>query len=139
MTLKNTNSTLKIKSLQHIDGSDQYIESVCDSSFFETEDKIIVFYAEKLDDDNKSDSVLKFDNKTLNLKRRGTYSCDMTFRQGTGSKFLYKMPYGCINMSIYTKQLRLIRRKNMVIFEIKYDLFQDGETQQNEITIEINY
>ncbi len=88
----------------------------------------------------KSDGVtskIKTEGKTVTVTRMGEFSSEMVYREGETTSFLYKMPYGSLDMSLKTKKAEVKISDNGGEIFLDYSLLFSGTETKNSMRIEI--
>ena len=88
----------------------------------------------------KSDGVtskIKTEGKTVTVTRMGEFSSEMVYREGETTSFLYKMPYGSLDMSLKTKKADVKISDNGGEIFLEYSLLFSGTETKNSMKIEI--
>ncbi len=129
--MKNIKGILNIKSIT----ADGEISERYDCNIFKKNGETFIFYSES-DDTLSADvgSTLKLRGDRVELVRSGSYGGNMVFCEGMEYSFLYNTPYGKIEMSVFSKKVRI----SDDVVELVYDLKNGSDISENtmQITIE---
>ena len=114
---------VSIKGLQYAlaEGEDQRVETINRGTFYTRNNKNYVVY-EETSENEVVKSMLKFDDKLLELDKKGFVSVHMTFEEGKKNYTAYKTPYGDVMIGIDTRAVRCNRDENEINMAIEYDM-----------------
>ena len=78
---------------------------------------------------------IKAETDTVTVTRMGEFSSEMVYRQGEKTSFLYRMPYGSMEMSLDAQSVRTdFSLKRAEIF-LEYKLLFSGTQNKNSMRI----
>ena len=101
MTLKNTDCyDIIVVNRQTIDGESDSIEEKSSGKYFLSDRKKYIMYKTP-----ETSTTIIISKDEIRIKRRGGINSDMLFRENTKTRFLYRVPYGSIEMSINTLEI----------------------------------
>lgn len=115
---------VSIKGLQYAlaEGDDQRVETINRGTFYTRNNKNYVVYEETMSEDAIVKSRLKFDEKGLELSRKGPFALHMTFEEGKKNYTAYKTPYGDIMIGIDTTAVRCSQTGDEINMAVEYDM-----------------
>ena len=134
---------IHLASLVSYDGvADDPIQMITSGLLFPGDAFSILRYQEVLSGEgdsgmSKSDvqMVLKKDQVTMN--RIGEYANTMLFQKNRRYETVYRTPYGEMNMSVFSREVRWIQRDDGGSIHLRYDLSMEGQyTSSNEMHME---
>ena len=138
MTLKNIdNYDITILNRQTIDGEDDTIEEKSVGSFRVMDKKAYIMYKTRDEDGGETTSVVTVSDEGVKIKRKGSVTADMIYTQGKKTEFLYRLPFGAMDMEIYTKSIENSLDENGGTLRIAYTLFAQGAKMENDMQIQI--
>ncbi len=129
---------VKVRTVQIDDGEKTLISDEYNGSLYIKKDKYFIFYTEYGEDGDKmSDSVIRCDGETVEIKRTGSYSSVLTFKSGKEYKTVYNTPYGSIPVSIKCKNVMcaLDSDGGKIVLDYKMDI--TDKTYRNNVTITV--
>ncbi len=139
MTLKNTDSKyiIKVTNKQTVDNQTDTITETAYGSFYEKNGKQYILYKTESEGDRTS-VIIRIDRDFVSIKRSGAVETSMEYRIGAGRRFLYRMPYGTIEMELETQKILSDLTENGGRIELVYTLSIQGEKYFNntEITVD---
>lgn len=138
MTLKNTDNEYRIivSNRQTIDKETDTIEEIAYGSYHEKNGKQYIIYRTENDEDNVS-STIKVDGTEVIIKRSGSVNSKMVYKVDEKRRFLYKIPYGTIEMEIETQRIISNLDETGGTIELVYTLTVQGEKYFNDMKIKI--
>ncbi|MGN0334237.1 MAG: DUF1934 domain-containing protein [Lachnospiraceae bacterium] len=131
---------LTISGLYETDGiSDDPVEIITPGQYFLKNGKHYVQFTEVLEGvEGEIRSLLKFDESCAELIRNGAANTRMAFRREQDTRTLYHTPMGMLSLSIYTEELNLTVREELIDVEIIYTISADGNVvTENEVKLSI--
>lgn len=139
MTLKNTDSRyiITVTNKQTIDTQTDTITETAYGNFYEKNGKQYILYKAENEGD-KTSVVIRIDRDTVSIKRSGAVETSMEYRIDAKRSFLYKMPYGTIEMELETQRIVSDLTENGGRIELVYTLSVQGGKYFNntEITVD---
>ncbi len=81
---------------------------------------------------------IKVQDDTVTITRTGGYINEMVYKENSENTFLYKMPYGTIEMTLKTHSVKTNLNENGGCIELCYTLSYSGEKTENSIIIQIS-
>lgn len=138
MTLKNTDNEyiITVVNKQTIDGHTVEISETACGSFYEKNDKQYILYKIESDGDRIS-VMIKIDNDAVIIKRSGSVQSSMEYRIGGKRSFLYRLPYGEIEMELETQQIISSLTPQGGKVKLVYTLSMQGEEYYNDTEITV--
>lgn len=121
---------LTITGLQYTkqdDGEEQAIETITRGNYYKKSGKHYVSFEETPDGENTAKSLIKFDEDSFEMNRRGKYSVHMNFENGKKYITEYPTPFGNLIMGIDTKSFLIDEREDEIRVSIEYDLDMNYE------------
>ncbi len=140
MTLKNIkeNATIKLESLQSAGEKTEKSEFSYFANFYIKDGKKYIIYTEKKDNGMGDSSVmLKIEENFITMRRQGEFAYVMEYKKGEKTKFLYRVPYGTIEMEIETTDICDELSQNGGKLAFSYILTASGEETKTEINISV--
>ena len=138
MTLKSTDKsyTIEVINKQVIDGETGTVEEKAKGSFKLKNGKSYIRYKTR---DNKSEisTTVIIDDESVTIKRSGEISSVMEFRTNFVTRFIYRMPYGTMEMEIYTRAVDAAFDNDGGTLKLRYTLTVQGEKYENNTTIRV--
>lgn len=108
MILKNSkeNATITLISKQIADGDEEKLEFTTKGGFYEKEGKFFITYSEH-SDMGMGDSrvLLKIEPNSVTMRRMGDFATVMEYKKGETTDFIYRVPFGELNMKIKTQSI----------------------------------
>jgi uncharacterized beta-barrel protein YwiB (DUF1934 family) len=123
---------ISVVNTQTVDGKADKVSESSQGSFRYTSDAAYIVY--KTGD---STNMLKVSSSVITLKRTGEYGSDMRFETGKSNKFMYRTPYGSIEMKLFTKYAVHKLGKDGGTIHLNYVLDTNGDKLYNDILITI--
>jgi uncharacterized beta-barrel protein YwiB (DUF1934 family) len=138
LTLKNTDNEyiIAVVNKQMIDGHTEEISETACGSFYEKNDKQYILYKIESDGDRIS-VMIKIDNDAVIIKRSGSVQSSMEYRIGGKRSFLYRLPYGEIEMELETQQIISSLTPQGGKVKLVYTLSMQGEEYYNDTEITV--
>lgn len=138
MTLKNTDNEYRIiiSNEQTIDNETDKIEETAYGSYYEKNGKRYILYKTETDGDTVS-SLIKAEADKVSIKRSGLVNTLIVYKAGEKRKFMYKLPYGEIEMELDTQSVDIALSRNGGEIKLVYLLTVQGETYYNSMKITI--
>ena len=120
---------LSIKGLQIGEDSkeEQTIETLTRGLFYNKNQKNYISYEESFDGEESVKSMVKFDNRSLEITRKGKYRSNMVFEEGKKSITEYHTPYGEFVLAIDTESIKINEKEDEIDMEIVYDMEMNYE------------
>ena len=138
MTLKNINNyDITIYHSQRIDGDCDVIEEKSGGTFSIKDNKAYIMY-KSTDEGDETTSVVTVSADSVKIKRKGSVNSDMLYIQGKTTSFLYRIPYGTMEMEIYTRLIENSLSDNGGELHLVYDLTVQGAVIENDMKIKIS-
>ena len=107
--------------------SEDAIEVITSGTFFKKKNKRILRFEEVLDNDGITKNLLTFDEKSLELKRRGAMQLYMGFYENKKTMTNYGTPFGDILVGVDTKKIQLFEDEQSVRLSVDYALALNHE------------
>lgn len=138
MTLKNTDIyDITIYNKQTFDGREEVIEEKNEGSFIIKNKKVYILY-KSTDDGVETSSMLTVSDDGVHLKKRGNVSSDMYYKRNAKTIFMYKLPFGSIEMEIDTVRIINALTEEGGNLRIVYTLTAQGEKYYNDMKITVS-
>lgn len=138
MTLKNTkeNATITLISKQFSDGDEEKLEFTTSGGFYEKDGKFFITYNEH-SDMGMGDSrvLLKIEPNSVTMRRMGDFAMVMVYKTGEITEFVYRLPFGELNMKIKTQSIINSLNTDGGRLYFSYMLFQGEAMTQTDIEI----
>lgn len=132
--MKNTdNALISIRNLQTDGGESDVINTRCKGRFYEKNGKYYIMY----NDDESASCMIKADKNTVTVRRGGDSSSAMVCESGKECSFLYRTPYGAMQMKIRTDYVNVSLGENGGSIKLAYDLYVNGGCIKNNMDINI--
>ena len=114
------------------------IKTASIGTLYEKDNFTFVSYEEKSDKETVTKCLLKFNEKTVEMARKGSFSVKFVFEEGKENHSSYATPYGALAMDVCTKSLKVSGNVAATSIDIVYDItVNKGEKEENRILIEI--
>ncbi len=136
--MKNTDNEyiITVVNKQTIDSQTAEISETALGSFYEKNGKQYILY--KIENDGDRTSVMiKLTGDAVLIKRSGSAESSMEYRIGQKSSFLYKVPYGMIEMEIETQSIISRLDADGGYINLVYMLTAQGEKYFNDMEITV--
>ncbi len=101
---------------------DQRIETLTRGTFYNKANKNFVTYEESLDGEEIIKSMLKFDEHSLELTKKGKYNVHMIFEEGKKNYTNYNTPFGDLLIGIDTEFIKYKEADDEINMIISYDM-----------------
>lgn len=135
--MKNINKFyIKVSNKQVIDGETGVVEETADGSYDRRNGKVYIRYKTFEESAETSTTIIAGDD-TVTIKRGGIIFSVMVYKRGQKTNFVYRMPYGAVNMEIYTEKLAAAFDENGGTIKICYTLSAQGAKYSNNTTIRV--
>lgn len=133
MTLKNTDIyDITIYNRQIIDGRTDVIEEKNTGRYCLKNNKAYIMY-----ENGGISSTVIADGDTVKIKRNGQISSDMLLKCGKKLPFMYRLPYGAMEMEAEASCIEAVFDENGGKLHAVYTLFVQGEEYYNDMEINI--
>lgn len=115
---------IKIKSFQSGgDLGEDETEVITTGVFLEKGDRCFVKYEERMEGfDRTSQNLLKFDEKSFSVTKKGLTNVQMIFEKGRMYRTGYGTPFGSMSVGIETRKIKLRRWPEEIRLEAEYGL-----------------
>lgn len=122
---------------QQSDGETSVIREEAYGSVSFWRDTCFIMY-KTTEDDEKTSTVIKvYDDNTVRIMRNGAVSSQMVYKEGKKTSFVYKLPYGNIDMNIDTHEVRIRIGEDGGKIVLKYTLEAQGISLYNHMIINV--
>lgn len=137
--MKNTDNRyiITVTNKQTIDNQTDTITETAYGSFYEKNGKQYILYKTENDGD-KTSVIIKLDRDVISIKRNGAVETAMEYRLGQKRSFLYKLPYGTIEMEFETQKIVANLDEGGGRITLVYTLSAQGEKYFNNIEITVD-
>lgn len=115
---------IKIKGLQFAaDADDEELEVITAGVFFEKDGKSYVKYDEVMEGfTGKISNLLKFDDKSLEVTKKGLTNVHMVFEEDKKNMTYYDTPFGNLLLGIAATNMVVKREEETISLEVDYAL-----------------
>ena len=140
MTLKNTkeNATIELISKRISGGDEDKIEFKTGGGYYIRDNKFYITYEDHADMGmGNSRILLKVEEGVITMRRTGDFQTVMVYKLGEITEFIYRVPFGELNLKIKTLCIENTLSENGGKLSFCYELFAGGEQTSNEITISV--
>ena len=80
---------------------------------------------------------IKIEDNTVTVTRMGEFSSEMVYKEGEKNSFLYKMPYGSMEMELNTHCVKADFSEETADIYLEYELLFSGTRNKNSMKISI--
>lgn len=80
---------------------------------------------------------IKIEDNTVTVTRMGEFSSEMVYKEGEKNSFLYKMPYGSMEMELDTHCVKTDFSEEKAEIYLEYELLFSGTRNKNSMKISI--
>lgn len=137
MTLKNTDIyDITISNHQTIDDDTDVIEEKNTGSYCIKNGKAYIIY-KSADNGSEISSTVIVSDDGIKIKRRGAVNADMIYKKNVKTSFMYRIPYGAMEMEIETLRIVNALGENGGDLRIIYTLAVQGEKYYNNMKITV--
>lgn len=136
----NNNAIIKISGLQTVEETGDVIETMSSAKHYIKNEKHYVLYDE-IDDENgiKTKNTIKFDDKKMEVIRKGTINGRLVFEKEKTNQSLYSTPYGDLLIEIFTKDIDIRQEESKINVQVDYELYaNNNKVSDSQIEIDIN-
>ena len=130
--MSDTNAAIVIENKQiSEDGTESFNEKY-DCKYRVSQNKAYVLY--------KNEGVttkIKIENNTVTVTRMGEFSSEMVYKEGEKNSFLYKMPYGSMEMELKTQYVKTKISETGAEIYLEYELLFSGTQNKNSMKISV--
>lgn len=127
---------IEVRNKQVIDGETGIVEEMAEGSYDRRNGKVYIRYKTLEDGAETSTAIITGDDR-VTIKRAGAVSSVMVYKRGEKTNFVYRMPYGLVNMEIYTEKLAAAFDENGGTLKICYTLSAQGAKYSNNTSIRV--
>lgn len=128
--------TVEVLNEQIIDGENGSVAEKAAGNYTLKNGKAYIRYVTE-DENGKTQTTVIAEKDMITIKRSGTVSSVMIFKNAVKTSFLYRMPYGNIPMKINTESIKNSLGEHGGKLMIRYRLIAQGEEYENNITIQV--
>lgn len=140
MTLKNTKdcATIVLVSSNTADGETNKTEYTMEGGFYERNGIYYITYKE-YNEQGMGDSTvfLKIADKEVTMRRMGEFSTVMNYDLGKVTEFIYRTPFGTMDIKIKTKVIDKNLSASGGTLKLVYSLFIGGECSSCELDLKV--
>lgn len=137
MTLKNTDIyDITICNHQTIDDDTDVIEEKNTGSYCIKNGKTYIIYKSVSDSSETSSTVIISDDM-IKIKRKGAVDSEMIYKKNTKTSFMYRLPFGSMEMELETLRIVNSLSENGGDLRIIYTLAVQGEKYYNDMKITV--
>ena len=138
MTLKNINNyDITIYNSQRMDDDTDVIEEKSIGTFSIRDNKAYIMYKSGEGGDETT-SVVTASEDGVKIKRKGAVNSDMLYVEGRRTSFIYRIPYGTMDMEIYTELIENSLNDDGGELHLVYDLSVQGAVIKNDMKIKVS-
>ena len=117
-----------ISGLQLAEGDQDNIEMVHLGEYHEKDGVHYLFFDEMLEGHDKPvRNMLKLNERSLSVRKRGPVTAEMIFEEGTTSETAYNVPFGSFMVTTRTTGIRLGVEEEKIEMTASYELCINGE------------
>lgn len=127
---------IEVRNKQVIDGENGVVEETAGGSYDRRNGKVYIRY-KTLEEGAETSTTIIAGDDTVTIKRTGAVSSVMVYKRGEKTNFIYRMPYGSVNMEIYTEKLIAAFDENGGTLKICYTLSAQGAKYSNNTLIRV--
>lgn len=141
MTLKNIkeNAIINLKAVQISNGSADNIDFTTTGTFYMRGDKFYIFYNENEEMGMADCRVMIIaSGESISMKRSGDFELKLNYRKGESESVVYYTPFGEINLTQTTNQVKCNLSDCGGEICLKYSLAAGANEQQNELYIKVD-
>ncbi len=126
------NAEIFIKNKQKNEDGEDVLEYSAPCKFMIRNNSFYILYK-----DEGVSSKIKADGESVTVTKMGEFSSEMVYKTGEKTKFLYKMPYGSLDMELKTTEAFADLSENGGKIKLSYELAFSGTKSENcmEITV----
>ena len=132
------NVLVTVDTVQKDGGDKTRISNQYKGTLYEKKGKYYIFYTEYGEEGDKmSDSVVRCDGETIEIKRTGAYSSVLSFKSGVEYKTIYSTPYGGMPVSLKCKKVlcALDAEGGKIVLDYKMNI--TDKNYENYVTISV--
>ena len=128
----NKDVLISIKGLQYTVSEegpeeDKRVETLTRGQYYKRSGKHYVTFEESLDGDKPVKSIVKFDETSFEITRKGPYNVRLGFEAGKKAYTDYRTPFGEFLMGIDTIAICYEEKENEILMTIEYDMEFNSE------------
>ena len=132
------NARITLVSKRYDEGDSDEMNFDTKGGFYERDGKFYITYQEHKDMGmGDSRVVIKVEDDAITMRRMGDFQTVMVYKQNEITEFIYRVPFGELNLKIKTLDIKNELNENGGKLEFCYDLFSGGEKTHNDITITV--
>ena len=123
MTLNNTNARLTLHTTQEVMGEVQTSLVNEDAFFSKKGDKYYIMYRERDENglsENKVSLIVSED--VVTVTRSGSINARLVYKEDEKTETNYRMPYGVLNVEVYTRKIEFLEKSNGFHLMLDYDI-----------------
>lgn len=134
MILKNTdNADITIINEQTMGEDFDAIETHARGKFYQKDGKFYLLYSDK-----EASTVIKAENQTVSVRRRGAYESNMVYDKRRNHEFVYSTLYGKMAMTVVTRELEINLGENGGDIILDYELLMGSGVCRNNMKITVD-
>ena len=130
--MQENNAKILIKNRQKTEDGDEVLTVDVPCRFMFKGDTAYILYK-----DEGVSSKIKTDGGTVTVTRMGEFSNEMVYQKGKKTSFLYKMPYGTLDMELKTNEVFVDLSENGGTIKLSYELLFSGTGSKNSMEITV--
>lgn len=117
---------VSIKGLQFESGSDEAVESISSGEYYFRNGKHYALYEEVLEESEGSGEIVKntvkISKDQVEIQKKGGSNVHMLFKENQRCTTYYRMPFGQLMISIFTNQIKIEEKNELIEVKLYYDL-----------------
>ena len=136
----NNKAIIRVSGLQMVEDTGENVEMLASGKHYIKNSKHYLLY-DDIDEENgvKTKNTIKFDEKCVEVLRKGTINGKMVFEKGKNKQSLYSTPYGDLLVEVLTRDIKLQQQEKSVNLKIDYELYAgNNKISDSKIEIDVN-
>lgn len=130
--MQDNNAKIFIKNKQITEDGEDVLTVNVPCKFMVRDNSVYILYK-----DEGISSKIKTDGESVTVTRMGEFSNEMVYKEGKKTGFLYKMPYGTLDMELKTNEVFVDLSENGCEIKLSYELFFSGTGSKNSMEITV--
>lgn len=132
------NATITLVNRQSGGSESDKIEFTSGGNFYQRDGAFFVTYKEH-SEMGMGDSrvLLKVEDDRVTMRRMGEFRSVMNYEPGKTTEFIYRVPFGEMNIKLKTRRIENNLSENGGWVEFSYILFVNGDEINNEVHLDI--
>lgn len=138
MTLNNTNAELTLHSRQIVRGEEQSSITHENAQWHQKNGKTYIRYEEHDETGFSENKVcLILSDEEIVVTRTGAINARLVYREKEKTESNYRVPYGILNVEVYTKKIEVEAKEERLSIRMDYDISIGGEQLITVLTLDI--